>query len=44
MNEILIGNISHLGNPDNFDKRILVLILKLKFKSWSSPLNIKQTS
>lgn len=29
MNEILIGNISRLGNPDTFDKRILVLILKV---------------
>lgn len=29
MNEILIGNISHLGNPDTFEKRILVLILKV---------------
>lgn len=29
MNEILIGNISHLGNPDTFDKIMPVLILKV---------------
>lgn len=34
MNEILIGNISHLGNPDTFDKRILVLILKVGPRHW----------
>lgn len=32
MNEILIGNISHLGNPDTFDKRILALILEVDSK------------
>lgn len=29
MNEILIGNISHLVNPDTFDKRNFALILKV---------------